>query len=90
MGGEGLHGDTDPPTGFDCLGGTVGCTCGGKVVGAGKSGWYYDNSHPNKSVICLPSYSTIGGASRHVTGAVISPFSTLNRHQSLAHISEVM
>ena len=58
MGGEGLHGDTDPPTGFDCLGGTVRCTCGGKVIGACKSGWYYDNSHP-KPVICLPTYSTI-------------------------------
>ena len=37
-----VPGDTDPPTGFDCHGGAVRCTCGGKVVGACKSGWYCD------------------------------------------------
>ena len=82
MSGDGLYGDADPPTGHDCPGGAVGCSCGGKVVGACKSGWYCDNSHP-KPVICLPPYSAISGAGRHVTGAVISLFSSTYHHNQI-------
>ena len=83
MGGGDLFGDSYLLTGLDCLGGSVGCSCGGKAVGDCSSGVYAeycDYCHSKPASYILPCNTSVE-AGCHGLGANISP--PIDHHKTL-------